>query len=45
MRRMLGSDIGWCRYYGKTGADADRERRKVKRSERHKVKKDIARSY
>lgn len=43
MAKMVSRDIAWNRYYGKTGRDNDAERRKVKRSERNKLKKTLDR--
>lgn len=45
MAKMVASNVVWCRHYGKRGKAGDAERRNVKRSERQKVKKEVAREH
>jgi len=42
MAKMVASNAAWCRHFGKAGKNGDKERRAIKRSEKSKLKKELA---
>jgi hypothetical protein len=44
MAKMVAADVNWCRHYGAKGKGKDQERRAVKRSEKAKLRKELAKN-
>jgi hypothetical protein len=42
MAKMTAQNARWCRHYGVSGKGKDQERRAIKRSEKSKLKKELA---